>query len=55
MYECEKDMRQSGYFGGGLAGAIAANDFQERCLMSKGYSKKTKINCNGTNPPEGCP
>jgi hypothetical protein len=39
-YECERDMRQSAYFGGGLAGAIAAGEFQERCLIAKGYWKE---------------
>lgn len=38
-YECEKDARQSGYFGTGIAGAIAFGQFQERCMVAKGYSK----------------
>jgi hypothetical protein len=32
-------MRQSGYFGGGLLGAINAEEFQERCLAARGYYK----------------
>ena len=38
-YECERDMRQSGYFGTGFVGGINAQQFQERCLVAKGYSK----------------
>jgi len=36
-YACERDMRQSGYFGTGLVGALNAEDFQEHCMRSKGY------------------
>jgi hypothetical protein len=32
-------MRQSAYFGGGIAGPIAAGEFQERCLYARGYEK----------------
>lgn len=38
-YECEKDMRQSGYFGGGLLGAYNAYAFGERCMEARGYTK----------------
>jgi hypothetical protein len=38
-YECEKDMRQSGYFGGGIIGAMNAQEFGERCMQARGYSK----------------
>lgn len=37
-YECEKDTRQSGYFGGGIPGAMAMRDFAKRCMVSKGYT-----------------
>jgi len=49
-YACERDMRQSGYFGTGLAGALNARDFQERCMLSKGYRKATEdeLNRSGT-------
>ena len=40
-YECERDMRQSGYYGAGLVGVINAENFQERCLVAKGYHKVT--------------
>lgn len=38
-YECERDARQSGYFGGGLIGALAMQEFQERCLVARGWRK----------------
>jgi hypothetical protein len=37
FYECERDARQSGYFGGGVAGALNMVEFQKRCLRAKGY------------------
>ena len=46
-YECERDVRQSGHYGGGgygLAGAIASaqaqenmKDFFKRCMVAHGY------------------
>ena len=41
-YECERDMRQSGYYGEGIFGAINAQNFQERCLVARGYYKTTR-------------
>ena len=38
-YACERDMRQSGYFGTGLVGALNSQDFFARCMKSKGYEK----------------
>lgn len=38
-YECERDVRQSGYYGGGIAGALNAQEFGARCMESKGYYK----------------
>jgi hypothetical protein len=38
-YECERDMRQSGYYGTGIIGAINAQDFFEECLVARGYYK----------------
>jgi len=40
-YQCEKDMRQSNYFGGGIGGAIAAQDFQKRCMRAAGWLEAT--------------
>ena len=41
-YECERDARQSGYFGTGIAGAINMQAFQERCMVARGWSKQTE-------------
>ena len=38
-YECERDMRQSGYYGTGIVGAINAQEFGERCMIARGYYK----------------
>jgi len=37
-YECEKDARQSGYYGGGIAGSIEMRNFFKRCMTAKGYT-----------------
>lgn len=37
FYECERDARQSGYFGTGIIGAQNIGEFQKRCLRAKGY------------------
>ena len=39
-YECERDARQSGYFGGGIVGEINMRNFFERCLLVRGYQKE---------------
>ncbi len=38
-YECERDSRQSGYYGGGLAGSINMTEFAKRCMRAKGYKE----------------
>src|SRR5687768_5878548 len=38
-YACERDMRQSGYYGSGIVGSLNATGFYERCMESKGYRK----------------
>jgi hypothetical protein len=38
-YECERDVRQSGYFGGGLAGSLNMQDFFESCMGARGWRK----------------
>ena len=38
-YECERDARQSGYFGDGLIGALNMQNFFDRCMVSMGWSK----------------
>ena len=40
-YECEKDARQSGYFGTGIVGSINMQNFLNGCLESKGWTKTT--------------
>jgi hypothetical protein len=42
-YECERDMRQSDYFGTGIYGAIAAQEFAERCMVARGWSKQAEV------------
>jgi len=39
-YECERDARQSGYYGTGLAGAINMQNFADRCMIARGWSEK---------------
>ena len=36
-YDCEKDARQSGYFGTGLIGAVYMKKFFERCMYAHGW------------------
>ncbi len=38
-YECERDARQSGYYGGGILGAMNMRDFYDRCLAARGWTK----------------
>ena len=40
-YNCEKDARQSGYFGSGLIGAVAMKNFYERCMYAQGWRLET--------------
>jgi hypothetical protein len=37
-YACEKDARQSGYFGTGIAGAINMRDFFKECMVAHGWT-----------------
>ena len=39
-YECERDMRQSGYYGGGVSGMVAMQAYYERCLMARGWRQE---------------
>ena len=41
-YLCERDMRQSGYFGGGLVGAMNRQEFFDRCMNANGYTKQVR-------------
>jgi len=37
-YACERDVRQSGYYGEGLTGAVNMQGFFNRCMEAQGYS-----------------
>jgi hypothetical protein len=37
-YQCEKDARQSGYFGTGLAGGLNMRKFFQQCMVADGYT-----------------
>ena len=41
-YACERDSRQSGGFGGGLAGAIAVQEYFNRCMTAKGWQQQNR-------------
>ena len=46
-YACERDARQSGYYGGGLTGAINMQGFFGRCMNAQGYVLRS----SATNSP----
>jgi len=54
-YECERDMRQSGYYGSGLIGTLNAQDFFERCLAAKGYYKQAEAAAPRSSPAPQAP
>jgi len=37
QYECERDVRQSGYYGSGLIGVVNAQNFFGNCMTAKGF------------------
>jgi hypothetical protein len=37
-YLCERDTRQSGYYGGGLVGAVNMQSFFNHCMVAHGWS-----------------
>lgn len=39
-YSCERDARQSGYFGTGYVGAANFADFYERCMVAHGWERR---------------
>ncbi len=39
-YACEKDSRQSGYFGYGLSGQINMQAFFDKCMVAHGWHKR---------------
>ena len=50
-YQCEKDARQSGYFGTGLVGAINFNEFEVRCMRAHGWTAtRVSTSANDNSP-----
>ena len=41
-YACEKDSRQSGYFGTGLVGSLNMQNFFDRCMVARGWYLETQ-------------
>ena len=39
-YACEKDTRQSGYFGSGLWAQAAMKDFYDKCMVARGWTAR---------------
>jgi hypothetical protein len=39
---CERDLRQSGYYGGGIAGQLNMRDFYNRCMEANGWTARTE-------------
>jgi hypothetical protein len=58
-YSCEKDARQSGYFGNGIPGAVNFRDFMNRCMFAHGWSIQGSPNVtaqmNTQEPPQQTP
>ena len=52
-YECERDARQSHYFGTGITGSINMQNFFNRCLESKGWMRQQEA--VRTRPAESIP
>lgn len=45
-YECEKDSRQSGYFGGGIAGSTNMQSFFNKCMVAHGWTQQEQCECS---------
>jgi hypothetical protein len=43
-YNCERDARQSGYFGRGILGAANFQAFEERCMVAHGWTPTRETN-----------
>ena len=54
QYECEKDVRQSGYYGTGISRDIEMQNFFTKCMVSKGWSRREasqgRNNTSGNSP-----
>jgi hypothetical protein len=44
-YECERDVRQSSYYGGGIIGGYNMQEFFNECLVARGYYTTDRHNC----------
>jgi hypothetical protein len=51
-YSCERDARQSGYFGTGLVGAVNMKEFYVRCLRAKGWYQVQDVHAKQFTAPE---
>ena len=51
-YACERDARQSGYYGSGLAGAINLQGFFGRCMQAQGYTLERQERVSDASDPE---
>jgi hypothetical protein len=49
-YACEKDSRQSGYYGGGLVGAINMQEFNNRSMIAHGWYLSSQTGTAQPNP-----
>jgi hypothetical protein len=56
-YACERDVRQSGYFGTGGEAAGNAQGFYRRCMESKGYRRvqESELQAQPSSPPASTP
>lgn len=50
-YSCERDARQSGYYGSGIIGAINMQEFFGRCMEAQSYTLRRQ----GTAPAQSFP
>ena len=41
-YSCERDTRQSGYYGSGLVGALNMREFFKHCMIAHGYTLRAQ-------------
>lgn len=54
-YSCERDMRQSGYYGGGIFAIINAQDFEERCMVAHGWRQQGTAPLSGSSTSNPAP
>lgn len=52
-YACEKDARQSGYFGTGIVGAINIRDFFQECMVAHGWTLRGQASSESSPSNEG--